>query len=126
ESPPGPHRLAHTAWPTPPGPHCLAHTVRTERAGPDRLGPGPRGATSAAVVLRFRRPQAKACSGLGVLVHPVEGLGHGLLPVAVETLTLVLGQLRTPPGVLGPVGDHILLTGPETHGDPCRVGSTQR
>src|SRR5690606_8440353 len=63
--------------------------------------------------------------GLGVLVDPVEGLGDGLLPVAVQALPLLLAHLRGPALVLGPVVDDVLLTAEEPDRDAGGVGRAE-
>src|SRR5699024_9489408 len=117
------------------GPVCqLSRTVarvtprnrfRPLRPTPARsIEPGHR--CPGSIDLARRCGRCGAGSGLGVLVHPVEGLRDGLLPVPVQPLALVLLHLRGPAAVLGPVVDHVLLTGPEPDRDPGGVGGAQR
>src|SRR5690606_10098688 len=63
---------------------------------------------------------------LHVLVHPLEGLRHGLLPVAVEALALAGLHRRAPALVLGPVVDDVLLALPEPDRDARGVRGTER
>ncbi len=60
-----------------------------------------------------------------VVVDPVEGLRDRLLPLA--ELALALGRLHRglPALGLGPVGDDVLLAGPEADGDARRVGCAE-
>src|SRR5699024_7515087 len=88
---------AHTARPTPPGQNARARPTLPGQNARARTDSVRTRAMSNAGQPSSGRPR----SGLGVLVHPLECLGHGLLPVAVEEPTLVLVQLTSPTAALG-------------------------
>src|SRR6476620_5485553 len=60
-----------------------------------------------------------------VLVHPVQGALHGLLPSGVPLGALLVGPPRLPALGLVPVGPQLVGVLPEPRGQTCSVGGAQ-
>src|SRR4051794_4245410 len=97
---------ASRTTPAPVAPPPITST--SQRSGRPRTA----GTLDADTVTDARRPRGRPCAP-SVLLHPVEGLGDRLLPVAVGAVAVAGFHLRLPALVLVPVRAQILDLVPE-------------